>query len=53
MPRTDEELEDYGEKGDRENIAKRYVDMVRQRKGLATSRRLVTSAEKQRTMKSA
>ena len=53
VPRTEEELEDYGEKGDRENIAKRYVDMVRKRKGLATSRRLVTSAEKQRTMKSA
>lgn len=52
VPRTEEELEDLGEKGDRENIAKRYMDMVRKRKGLKTDRRIVASAEKQRTMKS-
>ncbi|WFC98912.1 Cytoplasmic GTPase/eEF2-like protein (ribosomal biogenesis) [Malassezia yamatoensis] len=52
VPTTEEELEDLGEKGDRENVAKRYMDMVRKRKGLATSRRIVESAEKQRTLKS-
>lgn len=52
VPRTEEELEDLGEKGDRENIAKRYMDMVRKRKGLKTDKRLVVSAEKQKTMKS-
>lgn len=53
VPTTEEELEDLGEKGDRENVAKRYMDMVRKRKGLLTNRRLVESAEKQRTLKSA
>lgn len=52
VPRTDEELEDLGEKGDRENMAKRYMNRVRQRKGLRTDQRLVASAEKQRTLKS-
>lgn len=32
VPRTEEELEDLGEKGDRENVAKRYMDGVRRRK---------------------
>lgn len=32
VPRTEEELEDLGEKGDRENVAKRYMDLVRKRK---------------------
>ncbi|WFC94927.1 Cytoplasmic GTPase/eEF2-like protein (ribosomal biogenesis) [Malassezia brasiliensis] len=52
VPTTEEELEDLGEKGDRENVAKRYMDMVRKRKGLQTTRRIVESAEKQRTLKS-
>ncbi|PKI85742.1 Ria1p [Malassezia vespertilionis] len=62
VPTTEEELEDLGEKGDRENVAKKYMDMVRKRKvctgqgdepqGLFTTRRLVASAEKQRTLKS-
>ncbi|WFD01413.1 Cytoplasmic GTPase/eEF2-like protein (ribosomal biogenesis) [Malassezia obtusa] len=52
VPTTEEELEDLGEKGDRENVAKRYMDMVRKRKGLQTNRRIVESAEKQRTLKS-
>jgi ribosome assembly protein 1 len=34
VPRTEEEMEDLGELADRENIAKRYVDGVRERKGL-------------------
>jgi len=52
VPRTDEELEDLGEKGDRDNTAKRYMNLVRKRKGLRTDQRLVVSAEKQRTLKS-
>lgn len=32
MPTTEEELEDLGEKADRENIAKKYMDAVRRRK---------------------
>lgn len=32
VPRTEEELEDLGEKGDRENVAKRYMNLVRKRK---------------------
>ncbi|WFD22365.1 Cytoplasmic GTPase/eEF2-like protein (ribosomal biogenesis) [Malassezia equina] len=52
VPRTEEELEDLGEKGDRENMAKRYMNLVRKRKGLRTDQRLVASAEKQRTLKS-
>ncbi|KAF2765822.1 P-loop containing nucleoside triphosphate hydrolase protein [Teratosphaeria nubilosa] len=51
VPRTEEELEDLGEKADRENVARRYVDAVRQRKGLAVQKKVVESAEKQATMK--
>lgn len=32
MPTTEEELEDLGEKSDRENVARRYMDAVRKRK---------------------
>lgn len=32
VPTTEEELEDLGEKADRENVAKKYMDSVRQRK---------------------
>ncbi|KAL9934685.1 hypothetical protein V8E36_006460 [Tilletia maclaganii] len=53
VPRTEEELEDLGEKGDRENVAKRYMDAVRKRKGMfVTGARIVEAAEKQRTLKS-
>ncbi|CAD6890782.1 unnamed protein product [Tilletia controversa] len=53
VPRTEEELEGLGEKGDRENVAKRYVDAVRKRKGMfIAGARIVEAAEKQRTLKS-
>ncbi|PWZ03264.1 putative Tef2-translation elongation factor 2-putative [Testicularia cyperi] len=52
VPRTEEELEDLGEKGDRENIAKKYMDSVRKRKGMFVTQRIVEAAEKQRTLKS-
>lgn len=51
MPTTEEELEDLGEKADRENIAKGYVDKVRMRKGMFVKRKIVETAEKQRTLK--
>ncbi|CEQ39072.1 SPOSA6832_00588 [Sporobolomyces salmonicolor] len=53
VPTTEEELEDLGEKADRENIAKKYMDAVRKRKGMAVERKVVMFAEKQKTMKSA
>jgi ribosome assembly protein 1 len=52
VPSTEDELEDLGELADRENIAKRYMDGVRRRKGLfVTGRKLVANAEKQKTLK--
>ena len=51
VPTTEEELEDLGEKADRENIAKRYVDGIRRRKGLYVDGKIVEHAEKQKTMK--
>jgi len=51
VPTTEEELEDLGEKGDRANIAKGYMDGVRERKGLFVDRKIVEFAEKQRTLK--
>ncbi|KAL5524507.1 RIA1 [Sanghuangporus sanghuang] len=51
VPTTEEELEDLGEKADRENIAKMYMDRVRKRKGLFVDRKIVEFAEKQRTLK--
>jgi len=51
VPFTEDELEDLGELADRENVAKKYVDAVRKRKGLFVGRKLVESAERQRTLK--
>lgn len=52
VPRSEVELEDLGVDGDRENVAKRFVDMVRTRKGLRVEgRKLVKDAEKQKTLK--
>lgn len=51
VPTTEEEIEDLGEKGDRENVAKRYVDAVRERKGLFVKRKVVEHGEKQKTLK--
>lgn len=52
VPRTEEEMEDLGEWGDRENVAKRYVDGVRRRKGLLVVGRGVAGVgEKGRTLK--
>ena len=51
VPTTEEELEDLGEKADRENVAKVYMDRVRARKGLFVDKKIVEHAEKQRTLK--
>ncbi|KAH0563087.1 hypothetical protein GP486_002342 [Trichoglossum hirsutum] len=52
VPFTEEEFEDLGELADRENVAKRYMDRVRERKGLFVSgKKLVQNAEKQKTLK--
>ena len=52
VPFTENELEDLGELADKENVAKRYMDAVRVRKGLAVKgRKLVKDAEKQKTLK--
>lgn len=51
VPTTIEELEDLGEKADRANVAKGYVDGVRKRKGMFVEKKIVEFAEKQRTLK--
>jgi ribosome assembly protein 1 len=51
IPTTEEELEDLGEKADRDNIAKGYMDSVRERKGMFVDRKIIQFAEKQRTLK--
>ncbi|KAH7885095.1 P-loop containing nucleoside triphosphate hydrolase protein [Phlebopus sp. FC_14] len=51
VPTTEEELEDLGEKADRSNVAKEYMDGVRERKGMFVDRKIVQFAEKQRTLK--
>lgn len=51
VPTTEEELEDLGEKGDRENVALRYVEKVRKRKGMFVKRKVVEHGEKQKTLK--
>ncbi|KAG5981077.1 hypothetical protein E4U55_003327 [Claviceps digitariae] len=52
VPFTEDDLEDLGELADKENIAKRYMDGVRRKKGLLVEgRNVATNAEKQRTLK--
>lgn len=52
VPFTEDDLEDLGEFGDRENVAKRYMDGVRRRKGLLVEgRNVARDAEKQKTLK--
>lgn len=51
VPTTEEELEDLGDKADRANVARVYMDQVRARKGLFVEKKVVEAAEKQRTLK--
>ncbi|CAG8728183.1 16455_t:CDS:2, partial [Acaulospora colombiana] len=41
VPTTEEELEDLGEKADRANVARVYMDAVRERKGMFVEKKLV------------
>ncbi|KHJ45029.1 elongation factor Tu domain 2 [Trichuris suis] len=50
VPTTEEEVVHYGEKADSVNLAKKYVNAVRRRKGLPVKEKLVLHAEKQRTL---
>ena len=51
VPFTEDELEDLGELADKENVAKRYMDGVRRRKGLVVKGGKRMEAEKQRNLK--
>ncbi|AGO13182.1 AaceriAFR031Cp [[Ashbya] aceris (nom. inval.)] len=51
VPTTEEELEELGDTADRENIARRYMNNIRRRKGLFVHEKIVDKAEKQRTLK--
>jgi ribosome assembly protein 1 len=52
VPFTEDDLEDLGELADRENVARKYMDAVRRKKGLLVVRRdVATNAEKQKTLK--
>lgn len=52
VPTTKEEIEEFGviEEGKIMNIAKKYVDQVRKRKGLLVREKLVERADAQRTL---
>ncbi len=51
VPSTEEELLHFGEKADSDNIAKRYMNDVRKRKGLHLDEKIVEHGAKQRTLK--
>lgn len=50
-PSTEEEYALFGEKADTENRARKYMNLVRRRKGLAVQEKIVEHGEKQRTIK--
>jgi hypothetical protein len=50
VPSTEEEYLHFGEKADSENRARKYMNYVRRRKGLAVDEKIVEHAEKQRTL---
>ena len=51
IPSTEEELTHFGDKADSENMAQKYMNQVRKRKGLHIKEKIVEHAEKQRTLK--
>lgn len=51
VPHTEEELEELGKFAERENVARRYMNTIRRRKGLFVDEKVVKNAEKQRTLK--
>lgn len=50
-PTTEEEYTLFGEKADTENQARKYMNLVRRRKGLSVQEKIVEFGEKQRTIK--
>ena len=51
VPSTEDELEDLGDIADRENVAKKYMDRVRRRKGLLVKGTKTVEGEKGKTLK--
>lgn len=51
VPTTEEELEELGDTADRENIARKHMNMIRRRKGLFIDEKVIQNPEKQRTLK--
>ncbi|GME87481.1 unnamed protein product [Ambrosiozyma monospora] len=51
VPTTEEELEALGEFAERENIARKYMNTIRKKKGLFVDEKVIKNAEKQRTLK--
>lgn len=51
VPHTVEELEDLGTFAERENVARKYMNTIRRRKGMFVDEMVVKNAEKQRTLK--
>lgn len=51
VPTTEDELEDLGEKSDRDNLAKKIVDSIRKRKGFFVDEKVIEYAEKQKNIK--
>lgn len=51
VPHTEEELEELGTFAERENVARKYMNNIRRRKGLFVDEKVVKNAEKQRNMK--
>ena len=51
VPSTEEELLHFGEKADSDNVARKYINAVRKRKGLHVDEKIVEYGEKQRTLK--
>ncbi|KAI1730797.1 elongation factor tu GTP binding domain-containing protein [Ditylenchus destructor] len=51
QPTTEDEIEEYGIKGDSINQARLYMDAVKRRKGLPIDEVIIVSAEKQRNLK--
>lgn len=51
VPKTEEELEEMGEIADKENIARKYMNDIRRKKGLFVDEKVIQNAEKQRTLK--
>lgn len=51
VPHTEEELEELGVFAERENVARRYMNTIRRRKGLFVNEKVVQNAEKQRNLK--